>query len=35
MKKLISVIKEGKTYFMLSFEAPSHFNGTVSEWIYQ
>lgn len=29
------VLEEGKTYFMLSFEAPSHFKGTVSEWIYQ
>ena len=29
------MLKEGKTYFSLSFEAPSDFEGIVTEWIYQ
>lgn len=28
-------LQSGKRYFLLSFNAPSHFSGSVSEWVYQ
>lgn len=28
-------LQSGKRYFLLSFNAPSNFRGSVSEWIYQ
>lgn len=28
------VLQDGKTYFLLSFNAPSYFSGSVSEWLY-
>lgn len=29
------MLKDGKTYFLLSFNAPSYFSGSASEWVYQ
>lgn len=29
------VLQSGKQYFLLSFNAPSYFSGSVGEWIYQ
>ena len=34
-KDIRFTMQSGKTYFCLSFAAPSDFEGVVTEWIYQ